>query len=222
MRKRRDIFVMQKLKSLENRFILSPLKVKFELYFLVVLLSYFFIYFYSFEEFNLNENYNDFKSKKMNQSFISIIKDYENFLKKQNIKTPIYKVKNKNLNISFISSNKKILKVLSFIENYNEFSNIKHFDLIKIKNDYQVNINISFKKYYIKNFVKNNKNRKNKSEKLKLKAIIANYVLINSKILKKGDYINSYEIKQIYSNEVVLKKENKTIYLKVYNDKKQK
>lgn len=197
-------------------------KIKFQLLLLPLLITYLMVYFinekFAYKENNI-ENKFDFETKIFKDSYLELIREIEGFCLKNKIKIIHISNKNTTLNITAKSSLTKFKKLIYKLETINDFSNIHSLHLNKSKS-FIYKIELSFEKYYLKSILTNNEKTKKKREPLKLKAIIANFVLINNKWLKINEFIDDYEIIEIGSSYVKLKKDSKNLLLKVHKNEK--
>lgn len=217
---------MRILKHLENSFINSSFKVKVELYLLVFILFSLIIY-------NIPLLFNNDKTltksisyeiEEFDKSLLDMNKNIEEYTSAKRIKTNSMNNERKEILINCTLSLNKAKEFVSFLENINTYSNIKNLSIDKNKQSkkYNLEITVSFEKYFFKTPNSKETVKKSKSKKFKLKAIIDKTVLINNKWLELGEYINDYELIDISKNSVTLSFNDKKIKLKVYkNDKYQ-
>lgn len=215
---------MQILKYLENRFINSSFKVKVELYLLVLIVFILVFYNIPIVHDNKNKNFrnNHYEIKEFNSSLLDINKRVEEYCLIKKI--DIYSMANEKKEILILSSLplSKVNSFILFLENINEYSNIKTLFLEKRNKGrrYTLEIKISFEEYFFKTLIKDDITKKSKIKKFKLKAIIDKNALINNKWLKVGEKINDYELINISNDSVSLSYDDKRIKLKVFkNDK---
>lgn len=217
---------MRILKHLENSFINSSFKVKVELYLLVFILFSLIIY-------NIPLLFNNDKTltksisyeiEEFDKSLLDMNKNIEEYTSVKRIKINSMNNERKEILINCTLSLNKAKEFVSFLENINTYSNIKNLSIDKNKQSkkYNLEITVSFEKYFFKTPNSKETVKKSKSKKFKLKAIIDKTVLINNKWLELGEYINDYELIDISKNSVTLSFNDKKIKLKVYkNDKYQ-
>ncbi|WP_164072440.1 hypothetical protein [Poseidonibacter lekithochrous] len=217
---------MRILKHLENSFINSSFKVKVELYLLVFILFSLIIY-------NIPLLFNNdktltksisYKIEEFDKSLLDMNKNIEEYTSVKRIKINSMNNERKEILINCTLSLNKIKDFVSFLENINTYSNIKNLSIDKNKQSkkYNLEITVSFEKYFFKTPNSKETVKKSKSKKFKLKAIIDKTVLINNKWLELGEYISDYELIVISKNSVTLSFDDKKIKLKVYkNDKYQ-
>lgn len=217
---------MRILKHLENSFINSSFKVKVELYLLVFILFSLIIY-------NIPLLFNNDKThtksisyeiEEFDKSLLDMNKNIEEYTSVKRIKINSMNNERKEILINCTLSLNKAKEFVSFLENINTYSNIKNLSIDKNKQSkkYNLEITVSFEKYFFKTLISKEVVKKSKSKKFKLKAIIDKTVLINNKWLELGEYINDYELIDISKNSVTLSFNDKKIKLKVYkNDKYQ-
>lgn len=211
------------LKSIDNRFVNSPLKVKIQLFLIPLLIVYFLFYFIDLKNpiknhktvsssFNINE-------KSFKGSFLSLIKNIESYSSSNNIKIlNISTNKKKQISIKAKGSIRSIKKLINKIENLNAFSNIYSFTVNKKSKSKRLyfNLDISFEKFFIKTKpITNELNNELKNKTLKLKAIISKYVLIDKKWLKKNELISGFTLTKIGTNFVELENKTKKIKLEM-------
>ena len=223
------------LKLIENSFSTSSLKVKLQLFLLPLFFIYFYIYFYSGNEsqFIKNDNYklDELLNKKFDKSYLILTKEIESYCDLKKIKIDSIDYKKKNLLIKGRASLSKIKSLIIKLETINNYSNINLLNILKTAKTsvYKFEINTEFKKYYIKNkrtkidTINTNTNATLKpklkpKDKFKLKAIVANHVLINSKWYMIDDKIGKYKITKISENDVLLKYEKKDLNLKLHKN----
>ncbi len=210
------------LEYLENKYLSLSLKIKIEFYLVLILLGYFAIYQIDLKfqsQITTPKNFYENLENKVFSKDIEFIKKLEKFCIKSKIK--ISKIENKKTIILLGSTSlKKLPKLIFFIENENNFSNIKYVSLDKKTSSiYDFKINIDFSKYYIKNKVFL-KNKKQKKQKYKLYAIVGNNVLVNDKWLELNAKIDDYKIVKIKKNFIELQSKIKTLKLEIRkNDK---
>lgn len=215
---------MQILKHLENSFVNSSFKVKVELYLLVLIIFILLLYnadLFSRDTYKLSVN-NNYKINEFNTSLLDINKTIEEYASLKKINITSMRNERKEMFISSSLSLSKVKTFISFLENINNYSNIKTLSLEKQKKSkkYNLEIKISFEEYFFKTLGSEKITKKSRFIRFKLKAIIDENVLINNKWLEVGDKINGYELTNISNDGVVLSLHEKTIKLKVFkNDK---
>lgn len=217
---------MRILKHLENSFINSSFKVKVELYLLVFILFSLIIYNIPllFNNDNTLTKPISYKIEEFNESLLDMNKNIEEYTSVKRIKINSMNNERKEILINCTLSLNKAKDFVSFLENINTYSNIKALSLEKEQQSkkYNLEITVSFEKYFFKTLISKEVVKKSKSKKFKLKAIIDKTVLINNKWLEIGEYINDHELIDISKNSVTLSFNEKKIKLKVYkNDKYQ-
>lgn len=217
---------MRILKHLENSFINSSFKVKVELYLLVFIL--FSLIIYNIPILTSTNNTlvksNSYKIEEFNKSLLDMNKNIEEYASIKRIKINSMNNERKEILINCSLSLHKAKGFISFLENLNTYSNIKTLSIDKDKQSkkYNLEIKVSFEKYFFKTLISKEVIKKSKSKKFKLKAIIDKTVLINNKWLEIGEYINDYELTDISKNSVTLSFNDEKIQLKVYKNDKYK
>jgi len=213
--------VLQILKSTNSKFQNLSFKIKVELYLLpLLLILFYFLVFKEDKKVFVSNSFVDYSSLKMKDNLFDIQKKIESFSNKNKIKINKINYSNKSININAQSNLKKLKKLILYLEYINNFSKIDELVITKNKSTYQLSMNISFEKFYLKDKKNLVKKKSHKSNKLVLKAIIANNILVNNKWLKKGDYISGYLIKEILSESVIIEKDGKIKKLKVFKNEK--
>ena len=221
------------LNLISSSFISTSSLRKIELYLFPLIIIYFVFYFFDKNKTNTAKN-NEVKqliddeiyvinNTKYKGTFIDIQKDLNTFTKKFNIKIISLNTKKNTIFLKIRSSSKKLISLIEYCENYNNFSFLSE---IVVKKDSKTKLLISelkinFNKYFIKSKLSSEFQEKNKKKKLHLKAIVSKYININDKWLNIGDKIDGYTIKSINNkNQVILEKESKVIILRIYNYEK--
>ncbi|WP_122894139.1 hypothetical protein [Arcobacter peruensis] len=222
------------LKSIINSYCKSSNKVKLQLFILPLFFVYFYLYFYV--EYNTklirsNEyNLESLKNKKFNKSYLKIINDLQKYLASSKIKIDFIDYKNNNLLIKGKTSILKIKDLINKLENLNNYSNISLLNISKTKNlnIYNFEINTEFKKYYLKKKQKKvsseikpkkvEKEIRKTNNKLELKAIVANHILINSTWYSLNDEVLDYKITEVQKNRVLLTNKDKKINLRLHHE----
>lgn len=210
------------LKSIENSFIESEIKVKLQLVVLPLFCIYFYMYLFDNKKIivssNINSKLNTLLSKKFSGSYLNLIKEIESFCLQRKIKITSIDYNKNNLLIKGKTSLVKINDLIIKIENINNFSNLKSLTIEKTTktNSYLFEIRTEFKKFYLKTKLKKIRKQKTKDiNTFKLKAIISNYVLLNNKWYSLNDFIGKYKIIKIEKNLVILNSKDKTINIKL-------
>jgi len=152
-------------------------------------------------------------------SQIQSVQYFENLLKKYNIENPNIDLNNKIITISINSKFNKILSFLNESENkykiisYNMYKNDKLISLlISFNTNQNIIKTISNIKYKYKNpFKKISKKRIKNS-----KAIIGDFVMINSKWYKLNDKYKKYKIIKINKTSIILSNTNKTFEMELF------
>lgn len=230
------------LTYINNKFANASLKTKIELYLLPLLLLYL-LYYFSNSFFVLEEpiaiknkiNLKEYENKKFQGSFLEFFSNLENRAKENNIE--ILSLNNKK-NIVDLKIEAKIEQLPLFIkeiENINSFTKINLITMSDKKdlNAHFFDLKIDLNKFYIKKFEKIKPIVKKKSEIAKeikitkipipqnsyeLKAIIAEYILINDIWLKEGEIIDGFKVNEINRNSIVLENKNKKIRLELADE----
>lgn len=213
---------MQILKSIDSSFNNASLRVKIQLYILPLLLVYLMSFYLNTKApAKLIKNV-DYESMQMNKSMLSITKEFEKFCEKKSIQIKYIKYENKTIYLKGHASFSNIKKLISYIDGFNSFSKINSLDFFKEGSKYRFSLKVDFDKFYLKNTEKNKikEGPSNKQRNLKVKAIIDNHVLINNRWLNKNESINGHRILEIKANKVLLEKNGKKLYLKVYENEK--
>ena len=220
------------LNQIVDKFLNSSLKVKIQLYILVILCIYFYTYLFEVtnnkKTSNNNQKIEELLNKRFNESFLDITSELEEYFKAEGINISSITYRNKELSVKGKTTLKKIENLIKKIENLNNFSKISSLSITKT-DQYIFHINTEFKKYYIKKFEKitNIKKvkekhkeviKKNNNKELKLRAIISKYILINDDWYHIEDKVGKYKIIDIKDNEVILNYKGKDMNLRLYKD----
>jgi hypothetical protein len=227
------------LTYINNKFANSSLKTKVELYFLPLMILYL-LYYFSSSLFILEKpiiiknkiNFKEYENKKFQGSFLELFSTIENQAKKNNIEILSLNNKNNIVALKIESHKEKLPLFIKQIENINNFSKIILITMYNKKDSdrYFFDLKIDLNKFYIKRIeIKKFTNQKvliNPTEILppkvnyELKAIIANYVLINDIWLKQGEDIDGFKVDEMNRNSIVLenKNKNKKIKLELANE----
>lgn len=158
----------------------------------------------------------------MDKSLIEVIKDIEAYLEKNSIQLIDISNIDDKIQLQVNASTLLNLKLLDYIEHYNNFSSIK---TLKLTDD-SLLLTISFDKSFIKTSNKESKlelayleKHISASKKYTLKAIVGNEVLINEKWLSLGEKVNKdFKVEKINRNSAVIKSETIQIELRLYNE----
>lgn len=191
-------------------------------------------------------NINQYDNKKFDGSFLELLNKIESSSKQLNMQVQSLNHKNNIINLKVYTKIKDVVKLINIIENINHFTKISSISIYE-KNDmnsYLVDFTINVNKYYLKKLKKNEEifSEEKKKEVLsttpekvlkevkiipvknieeisyKLTAIIANFVLINDKWIKKGEKIDNFELIHINKNFVFLESNEKKIKLELINE----
>lgn len=233
------------LNYLNDKFINFTLKTKIQLYLLPLMLIYA-MYYFSQTLFNNDELFKNKKNitidkyhnKKFDGSLLDLLNKIEKSAKQLDMQVLSLNHKNNIIKLKVLTKTKYIAKLINIIENINHFTKISSFS-INEKNDmniYAVDLTITVNKYYHKTLKKNEDIIVKKIEKkvikkekppilkeigktdYELKAIIANYVLINDIWLKKGEKIDAFELIHINRSFVFLKTNERKLKLELKNE----
>ncbi|RXJ77056.1 hypothetical protein CRV03_07275 [Arcobacter sp. F155] len=218
---------MQILNLLENSFEKAATRVKLELFLFPLIIIASLIYF--LEQTKVKESKRSLFSsnifiqkKSMDKSLIEVIKDIETYLEKNSIQLIDISNIDEKIQLQVNASTLLNLKLLDYIEHYNNFSSIKTLRLT----DDSLLLTISFDKSFIKTSNKESKlelayleKHISASKKYTLKAIVGNEVLINEKWLSLGEKVNKdFKVEKINRNSAVIKSETIQIELRLYNE----
>ena len=230
------------LSYLNNKFVNSSNKTKIELYILPLLFVY--LLFYFFKNINHTEivksvknnlNINEFKNKNFDGSFLQLFTDIEKIAKNSNFYITSLNNDNKIIKLKIDGKKEKLPIFINQIENLNNFTKIDTLNVYKKDSSdlYSFDFIIDLNKFFIKRIDITNNESKNeiilKTEKVvnlnikskidyKLKAIIANYVLVNDKWLEIGDSIDDLKLIKIDRNSVFFKDKDKKLELVLANE----
>ncbi|WP_419774686.1 hypothetical protein [Halarcobacter sp.] len=218
---------MQILNLLENSFEKAATRVKLELFLFPLIIIASLIYFLEQtkvgeSERNLFSSNIFIQKKSMDKSLIEVIKDIEAYLEKNSIQLIDISNIDDKIQLQVNASTLLNLKLLDYIEHYNNFSSIK---TLKLTDD-SLLLTISFDKSFIKTSNKESKlelayleKHISASKKYTLKAIVGNEVLINEKWLSLGEKVNKdFKVEKINRNSAVIKSETIQIELRLYNE----
>ena len=224
------------LTYINNKFVNSSLKNKVELYFLPLMIIYL-LYYFSSSLFVVEKafvvknkiNLEEYKNKKFQGSFLDFFSNIEDNAKQNNIQILSLNNKKNIVELKIQSPKEKLPLFIKQIENINKFTKITFITMYdkKDSNKYLFDLKIDLNKFYIKRIEKEKiisqkilpKAEEIKTKKIEivkdnyeLKAIIAEYVLVNDIWLKQGEDINGFKVDEIKRNSIVLQNIN--------NDKK--
>ena len=229
------------LHSLNNKYIQSSTKTKIELYFVPLILLYLLYYFLGNSispELNKIRNIDQYANKKFDSSFLKLFGEIEKSAKALDIKVKSLNNKMNIIELEIDTKIENIGKLINKLENINNFTKISSITVIEkeIDNIYSIIFTIDVNKFYIKEIKKdefqsnkkveikieeNNKIKKLTIEneiKYELKAIIADFAMINNKWIKKDEYIDNFKLINIGKNFVFLENEEKEIKLEITNE----
>ena len=224
------------LTYINNKFVNSSLKTKVELYILPLMILYL-LYYFSSSLFVVEKpfvvknkiNLEEYKNKKFQGSFLDFFSNIEEKAKQNNIQILSLNNKKNIVELKIQSPKEKLSFFIKQIENINKFTKITFITMYdkKDSNKYLFDLKIDLNKFYIKRIEKEKiisqkilpKPEEIKTKKIEivkdnyeLKAIIAEYVLVNDIWLKQGEDINGFKVDEIKRNSIVLQNIN--------NDKK--
>lgn len=224
------------LTYINNKFVNSSLKTKVELYILPLMILYL-LYYFSSSLFVVEKpfvvknkiNLEEYKNKKFEGSFLDFFSNIEEKAKQNNIQILSLNNKKNIVELKIQSPKEKLSLFIKQIENINKFTKITFITMYdkKDSNKYLFDLKIDLNKFYIKRIEKEKiisqkilpKPEEIKTKKIEivkdnyeLKAIIAEYVLVNDIWLKQGEDINGFKVDEIKRNSIVLQNIN--------NDKK--
>ena len=232
------------LNQLNNKFINLSLKTKIEFYLLPLLLLY--LIYYSFQnlinsetdEIKNSVNISQFENKKFDGSFLELFNQIEKNAKDLNIQVKSLNNKKNIIDLKVYSKITDIPRLIKRIENLNNFTNISSINIYD-KNDldfYLIDFIIDLNKYYLKRIEKDEDIKatetQEKSDEIKeikipiieekityeLKAIIADYVLINDIWIKKNENLNDFKLIEINKDYVLLQNDEKILKLELANE----
>lgn len=232
------------LNQLNNKFINLSLKTKIEFYLLPLLLLY--LIYYSFQnlinseidEIKNSVNISQFENKKFDGSFLELFNQIEKNAKDLNIQVKSLNNKKNIIDLKAYSKITDIPRLIKRIENLNNFTNISSINIYD-KNDldfYLIDFTIDLNKYYLKRIEKDEDIKatetQEKSDEIKeikipiieekityeLKAIIADYVLINDIWIKKNENLNNFKLIEINKDYVLLQNDEKILKLELANE----
>ena len=232
------------LNQLNNKFINLSLKTKIEFYLLPLLLLY--LIYYSFQnlinsetdEIKNSVNISQFENKKFDGSFLELFNQIEKNAKDLNIQVKSLNNKKNIIDLKVYSKITDIPRLIKRIENLNNFTNISSINIYD-KNDldfYLIDFTIDLNKYYLKRIEKDEDIKatesQEKSDEIKeikipileekityeLKAIIADYVLINDIWIKKNENLNNFKLIEINKDYVLLQNDEKILKLELANE----
>ena len=221
------------LTYINNKFVNSSLKTKVELYILPLMILYL-LYYFSSSLFVVEKpfvvknkiNLEEYKNKKFQGSFLDFFSNIEEKAKENNIQILSLNNKNNIVELKIQSPKEKLSLFIKQIENINKFTKITFITMYdkKDSNKYLFDLKIDLNKFYIKRIEKEKiisqkilpKPEEIKTKKIEivkdnyeLKAIIAEYVLVNDIWLKQGEDINGFKVDEIKRNSIVLENKNK-------------
>jgi hypothetical protein len=227
---------------INNKFSNSSSKTKIELYILPLMLLYLLYYFSSSlivsqEPISTKNriNFTEYENKKFRGSFLELFSNLENSAKENNIQILSLNNKNNIVDLKIEAKKEQLPLFIKEIENINSFTKINLITMYDKKdfNKYLFDLKIDLNKFYIKRIEKIKPIVKEKFEKHKeveivkipipqnnyeLKAIIAEYILINDIWLKEGEEIDGFKVDEINKNSIVLENKNKKIRLELANE----
>ena len=221
------------LTYINNKFVNSSLKTKVELYLLPLMILYL-LYYFSSSLFVVEKpfvvknkiNLEEYKNKKFQGSFLDFFSNIEEKAKQNNIQILSLNNKKNIVELKIQSPKEKLSLFIKQIENINKFTKITFITMYdkKDSNKYLFDLKIDLNKFYIKRIEKEKiisqkilpKAEEIKTKKIEivkdnyeLKAIIAEYVLVNDIWLKQGEDINGFKVDENKRNSIVLENKNK-------------
>ncbi len=212
------------LSQLSKKFSNLTFRIKIEFYILPFVICYL-IFFISKNEqvtyvtnnLNLIETIKIIEDKKLEQSFVNILKKLDIFFQKNKININSINSNNKEITYDLNISKEKFLLLSLHLEQINKFSAINTFEL----NNNSLFITITFEKFYLKKpfFLEKRISKLfAKQDNFVIDAIVGNMVFINNKWLKLNDYINKYKIISIHKDYIYIQynKKNNCYYVSYY------
>ena len=221
------------LTYINNKFVNSSLKTKVELYLLPLMILYL-LYYFSSSLFVVEKpfvvknkiNLEEYKNNKFQGSFLNFFSNIKEKRKQNNIQILSLNNKKNIVELKIQSPKEKLSLFIKQIENINKFTKITFITMYdkKDSNKYLFDLKIDLNKFYIKRIEKEKiisqkilpKPEEIKTKKIEivkdnyeLKAIIAEYVLVNDIWLKQGEDINGFKVDEIKRNSIVLENKNK-------------
>ncbi len=213
---------MQVLKSIEDKFDFFPFGVKLA-FFLFPILAFTFLTYFIYEgEHNklyIPKKIISVKSIKMKESVVEILKEIEKYTFEHEIEVHLLKKDKSYIKFEVFSSLRKRILFLNYLEGFNSFSKIHEFKFFKDS----LIVEVEFKKFYKKekfiltnelSFIENKKIEK----KLVLQAIVGKSVLVNGYWFKIDDKIDSFILKKIEKNSILLENRFKKLVLKLHKN----
>ncbi len=156
-------------------------------------------------------------SNNKNLSLINLLKKSEDYALTNSLILHQIQIDKQTMQLQVSTSLLKLLKLIDFIENYNEYSYIKSMSLSSLENgQYKSSLEIIFSSFMNKEATafpillhsKNSSSLPIESkmvDDLQLEAVIGDFVLINQKWYQLKDNVFEYELVKIESNFVDLK-----------------
>ncbi len=209
------------LDLLNNLYEKTTTVVKAQLFFLPLLITLFIIQNIDLNSKLLDYSKIEFSRENKNYDSNKILKSIQNFADENHIDINSVNLKEKELFLTLVLQEKTVLKAIEFLENIDEYSNIKGFSLSESKEEFfTLKVDIDFSKRYIKSLNKTHINdiAEKKDIKLKLIAIVANRVKINNRWYRKNQQIDKYVLTHIRSSSVVLKSQSNILVLRIKDE----
>ena len=211
-------------KYLNEKFINTTFKTKFELYVLILLVFYLSYYFCT--KFDFFENKIGIESYYNTQNFnkqyegttLQLLNDIESISQKNSLTITFSSNNEKSINLKGNIKKENILNYISQIENLNNFTKIELFKLTKLDDTsflFEMKVNID--KFYIKKIIKK-EHLIIKNNQYKLLAIIDNYAFIDDTWIKKGEDFKNYKLIEINKNNVILGNELEKLSLEIRHE----
>ena len=216
------------LTYLNNKFNDSSFKIKIELY--ILPLMFFYLSYYLLINTNNEKesmeirnsiDLSQYENKKFEGSFLELFSSIENSAKQLNMQVKSLNNKINIVELKVDGKKEDIAKLIKKIENINHFTQIDSINVYG-KNSFDIysfDFKIDLNKYYIKKLHKEEENQVITTKaNYELKAIIANYILINDKWMKIGENIDDLQLIDINKNFVILENDNQKLKLELVNE----
>lgn len=212
---------MQVLNYLEDSFDAFSIKIKVELILFPLIVFFILLYIFKYEVthqvIEQNQNYS-LENIQMEKQIVDILKDIESFLKSNNIESINISNHEKEIELKISSDIRNKIRLLNFLEEYNNFSRIIYLQSSKKI----LIVKLSFEGLYIKKKLKlENRILKLDNKNIKqfyLEAIVGNRILMNEKWIKIGEEISQLTLMKIEKNSAVFSKKHETIIIRMYKD----
>lgn len=211
-------------KYLNEKFINTNFKTKFELYVLILLVFY--LSYYSCTKFDFFENKIGIESYYNTQNFnkkyegttLQLLSDIESISQKNSLSITFSSNNEKSINLKGNIKKENILNYIIDVENLNNFTKIELFKLTKLDDTsflFEMKVNID--KFYIKKIIKK-ENLIIKNNQYKLLAIIDNYAFIDDTWIKKGEDFKNYKLIEINKDNIILANELEKLSLEIRHE----